>query len=58
MCRIIECPKYVQRTVQGIKEPCSNCEYIKKEKEILYRWKIALIVSFVTYVVSTYIIFN
>ena len=51
------CPLYSERTLKGIPDVCSNCEYIKIiEKNSLY-YKIGLGITLVVFLVTTYIIY-
>ena len=59
MCRkSAVCPEFERRTLNGIKSACENCEYIKREKKALRRWRIALLLTFLAFVFSTYIIYQ
>ena len=58
MCRKSHvCPEFERRTSKGITSLCANCEYIKKERRILKRWRIALLTTFIIFVISTYLIY-
>ena len=51
------CPLYLERTLKGISNACSNCEYVKRtEKNSLY-YKIGLGITLVVFLVTTYIIY-
>ena len=53
MCHRKEvCPLYLERTLDGISDACSNCE----EKNSLY-YKIGLGITLVIFLVTTYIIY-
>ena len=59
MCRKSSiCPEFERRTKDGIKGACKNCEYIKQERKVLWRWRIGLIITFITFIGSTYAMYN
>lgn len=59
MCRISStCPKFERRRRDGIKGVCEDCEYIKKEKRYTRICGVALIVTFVAFMVSTYVFYS
>ena len=50
-------PLYLERTLDGISDACSNSEYIKRiEKNSLY-YKIGLVITLVIFLVTTYVIY-
>ena len=50
-------PLYSERTLDGISDAYSNCEYVKRiEKNSLY-YKIGLGITLVIFLVTTYIIY-
>ena len=51
------CPEFEHRTINGIKDACSNCEYIKRFKRTA-RWsRIGLIGAMIAFVITTYLIY-
>ena len=59
MCRKSSiCPEFERRTKDGIKDACKNCEYIKQERKVLWRWRIGLIITFIAFIGSTYVMYN
>ena len=51
------CPLYLERTLDGISDACSNREYVKRiEKNSLY-YKIGLGITLVIFLVTTHIVY-
>ena len=51
-------PEFERRTKEGINSACANYEYIKQERKLLWKWRIALFITFIVFIGSTHIMYN
>jgi len=59
MCRKAStCPEFERRTINGIKGACDRCEYIKKERKHLFKMRILLLITFIAFIVTTFLRFH
>ena len=51
------CPEFERRTINGIKDACSNYEYVKRFARTA-RWsRVGLVIAIIGFIISTYIVY-